>query len=267
MPPRHRGRYDPSNPAPFELSRSRLEQFVRCPACFWLQLVKGVKFPSLPAFLLNSATDTLLKRDFDRYRIAQAPHPVVERNGLGHLIPYAHEDLELWRNSRRFASSRHFNVVDRGTNLLLGGGVDDVWQNTQTGLLHVVDYKSTASGKGRSPTLQGAYKAAYKRQIEVYQWVLAQMGYPVAPIGYFVYVDAAVHDAEGMLAADGRSGSMDFSTSILEHTGDTNWIAPTLNRAKQTLGASHCPPHATQGFGSDGRGPCEYGRLIDQCAA
>ena len=31
-------------------------------------------------------------------------------------------------------------------NLIIGGGLDDVWYNTQTDEIHIVDYKSTASG-------------------------------------------------------------------------------------------------------------------------
>ena len=38
--PRHRGQFNPENPAPYELSRSRIENFVKCPACFYLQQVK-----------------------------------------------------------------------------------------------------------------------------------------------------------------------------------------------------------------------------------
>ena len=38
----------------------------------------------MPPFLLNSATDTLLKKDFDKYRELQQPHPFMERHGLGY---------------------------------------------------------------------------------------------------------------------------------------------------------------------------------------
>ena len=75
---RHRGTYKENHPEPYELSRSRIESFVKCPGCFWLDRVKGVKFPSIPAFLLNSATDTLLKKDFDTYRLKQESHPLME---------------------------------------------------------------------------------------------------------------------------------------------------------------------------------------------
>jgi hypothetical protein len=52
---RHRSTFDPNNPAPYELSRSRVENFVRCPTCFYLQQVKGVPFPSIPGFYSTSA--------------------------------------------------------------------------------------------------------------------------------------------------------------------------------------------------------------------
>ena len=83
---RHRGQYKPENENPYELSRGKVETFIRCPACFWLDRAKGVHFPSMPGFNLNTNTDTLLKRDFDQYR-GKDPHPFMEANGLGHLIP------------------------------------------------------------------------------------------------------------------------------------------------------------------------------------
>ena len=54
---RHRGVFDPNNSSPYELSRSRVENFVRCPACFYLRQIKKVNFPSIPGFNINEATD------------------------------------------------------------------------------------------------------------------------------------------------------------------------------------------------------------------
>ena len=65
---RHRGKFDPSQNSPYELSRSRVENFIRCPACFFMQQVEGIQFPSIPGFNINEATDILLKRDFDELR-------------------------------------------------------------------------------------------------------------------------------------------------------------------------------------------------------
>ena len=75
---------------------------MKCKACFWMYSVKGIRFPGYPGFLLNTATDTLLKKDFDKYRELQKPHPFMARNGLEHLVPYQHEDMELWQKSLQF---------------------------------------------------------------------------------------------------------------------------------------------------------------------
>ena len=65
---RHKGTYTPENPEPYELSRSKMEMFIRCEACFWLEKVAGVKQPGMPGFLVNSSTDLLLKREMDNYQ-------------------------------------------------------------------------------------------------------------------------------------------------------------------------------------------------------
>ena len=75
--PRHRGTYNPEREEPYEVSRYQIENFIKCPACFWMNRAKGIKFPGMPGFLLNTATDTLLKKDFDVYREKQQPHPVM----------------------------------------------------------------------------------------------------------------------------------------------------------------------------------------------
>ena len=63
--PRHRGKFDINRVEPYELSRSRIENFINCPACFYMQQVEGIEFPSIPGFNINEATDILLKKDFD----------------------------------------------------------------------------------------------------------------------------------------------------------------------------------------------------------
>ena len=142
---RHRGTYKPENPEPYELSRSKMEMFIRCEACFWLEKVAGVKQPGMPAFLINSLTDLLLKREMDSYRGKEA-HPWVADQDYSHLIPLDHKNLEDWTDSLQFgASSKKYNTLHEPTNILFGGGIDDMWLNTKTGEYTLVDFKSTAN--------------------------------------------------------------------------------------------------------------------------
>ena len=117
--PRHRGTYKPDHPSPYEVSRSQIESFIKCPACFWMNRVKGIKFPGMPGFLLNTATDTLLKKDFDHYRELQKPHPFMVENGLAHLVPFKHEDFEQWTKSLQLG----FRTEYPSKNLIIGGGL------------------------------------------------------------------------------------------------------------------------------------------------
>ena len=259
--PRHRGTFKPSRPEPYELSRGRVEDFIQCPACFWLDRVKGVKFPSIPGFNLNSATDLLLKRDFNRYRESQSPHPFMIRNGLKHLVPFAHEDLERWVNALHFgASLNHFNTLHEETNILFGGGIDDVWQNVETGELHIVDYKSTSQGvmspkkEPRKINLEGRWKQAYKRQIEMYQWILRRKGFPVNDNGYFVYVDGQHYGVDGMLDDTENQANMGFTATLLTYRGDDSWVGDVLESIRTVLYQNQCPDHQAD---------CEHARFVD----
>ena len=53
----------------------------------YMQQVEGIKFPSIPGFNINEATDILLKRDFDNYRGKRQLILLVQQ-GLNHLIPF-----------------------------------------------------------------------------------------------------------------------------------------------------------------------------------
>ena len=179
---RHQGTYKPDKAEiPFELSRSKIEDFIKCKACFWLEKVRGVKRPAIPGFNINTNTDTLLKRDFDSVR-GEKSHPFLINNGLGHLIPFDHDNLELWTQSMHFGLPGRFNTLHKETNILFGGGIDDIYQNKETGELHVVDYKSTAN-LSKNPTrvsLEGKWKESYKRQADMYTWVLRRKGFAVS---------------------------------------------------------------------------------------
>ena len=250
--PRHRGKFDPGNHLPYELSRSRIENFVRCPACFYLQQVCGIRFPSIPGFNINEATDILLKRDFDKYRGGETTHPFLQTQGMDHLIPFQHENFEKWTQSLHFGAEGRFNTVHKETNLKVGGGVDDIWINSQTGQLHIVDYKSTSQKtEGKVITLDDKWKAAYKRQMDMYVWVLKRMGFDVSPTSYFLYCDGDRFGDYQFLKT--HNASMEFHITLIPYTADPWWVENTLLKIYEVLRVSTCPEHAED---------CEYGGFI-----
>ena len=262
---RHRGIFKPDHPEPYEVSRSQIQSFMNCPACFWMNRVKGIKFPGMPGFLLNTATDTLLKKDFDKYRELQLPHPFMERHGLGHLVPFKHDDFETWTKSLQLGLRTSHESAD----FIIGGGLDDVWHDLKTNEIFIVDYKSTAGKRNKELTalepisLFGAYKEAYKRQMDMYQWIMRQNGFNVSNTGYFLYVNGDQHFEDGMLEEDEDKALMKFNVQLISYKADDSWVEGKIMEVKECLHEKSCPPHAESGFGPKGDKQCEYAALFD----
>jgi len=141
------GVYKPEITEPWEISRSKIADWRECEACFWLEKVKGVKPPDGPAFLINSLTDTLLKREMDEFR-GKKPHPFFEHCGYPHLIPLDHPDLDKWVDARNFGKTdQHYNTVHKPTNIRFGGGIDDMFVNAKTGELILLTIKALRFGR------------------------------------------------------------------------------------------------------------------------
>ena len=85
--------YVPGQKAPYKLSRSKIELFIQCPRCFWLDARMRIKRPNGPPFSLNNAVDELLKKEFDVYRKAAKPHPIMLDNQIK-AVPFQHDDLD-----------------------------------------------------------------------------------------------------------------------------------------------------------------------------
>jgi len=250
---RHRSTFNPDNPAPYELSRSRIENFVRCPACFYLQQVKAVPYPSIPGYNINEATDVLLKRDFDKYRGGPKTHPFLKKLGMEHLVPFEHEDFEKWTQSMHFGAEGRMNTVHEESNIKLGGGLDDIWFNKITNELHIVDYKSTSQkSPNKEITLDDYWKAGYKRQMDMYVWVMRRKGFSISSIGYFLYCDGDRFSDYDFLHSE--DASMQFKISLISYEVDTSWIESTLLEIKECLRTPIPPKHTAN---------CEYGTFLN----
>lgn len=238
--PRTRNIYDPTanaDPAnPYKLSRSKIELFIKSPHLFYLDRRMGLNLPGMPAFTLNSAVDQLLKTEFDHYRQQQKPHPLMTKYNID-AIPFQHEDIDTWREN--FKGVRHHH---KPTNLLITGAVDDIWINSDINTkqeLYVVDYKSTSTEK--EINLDDEYKQAYKRQAEIYQWLMRQNGFTVNNTAYFVFANGD-KSAKKFTDTTGTKGRLNFTMSILSHEGDDSWIEPILQEIKTCLDAPTPPP-------------------------
>jgi len=224
-PRRASGLFNPNSTEPFKLSRSKIDSFLNCQRCFYLDRRLGVGQPPGYPFTLNSAVDTLLKKEFDIHRAKGEAHPFMENYNIK-AIPFQHEKMDDWRNV--FVGVR---TLHKPTNFLVFGAIDDVWVNPE-GELIIVDYKATA--KNSEITIDADWQIAYKRQMEIYQWLFRQNNFKVSNTGYFVYVN-------GKTDKEAFDAKLEFDVHILPYKGDDSWIDETIIKARECLISDNIP--------------------------
>jgi hypothetical protein len=225
---RTRGLYEQGSKEPFKLSRSKIDLFMGCPRCFYMDRKLGVGRPPGFPFALNSAVDTLLKQEFDIHRVKGTTHPLIEKYGVD-ARPVPHDDLDKWRHN--FTGVQYLH---KPTNFLIFGAIDDLWQNS-AGEYIVVDYKATAKNE-KIESLDKDWHKGYKRQMEIYQWLLRQNGYMVSDVGYFVYCN-------GRADKEAFDGKLEFEVTLISYTGKEQWIEKTLADAHACLNKKIIPPY------------------------
>ena len=181
--------------------------------------------PGFP-FTLNSAVDALLKQEFDIYRAKGLKHPLIERYGVD-AVPVAHKDLDKWRHNFTGVQFLH-----KPTNFLVFGAIDDLWQNSK-GEYIVVDYKATAKSE-EITELNKEWHKGYKRQMEIYQWLLWQNGYHVSSTGYFVYCN-------GNADAEAFDQKLEFRVNLIPYKGNDDWVEGAVVECYQCLNSDEVP--------------------------
>jgi hypothetical protein len=218
--------YNPDSTDLFRLSRSKVDLFINCPRCFYLDRKLGVAQPPGYPFSLNSAVDKLLKKEFDIHRAKGTPHPLMKAYGIN-AVPLAHEKINEWRDSLRAGIT--FQI--KRTNVVITGGVDDVWV-TPKGEYIIVDYKATS--KDAEVTLDADWQIGYKRQMEIYQWLFRKNGFTVSDTGYFVYCN-------GKTDRKAFDAKLEFDIKLFPYTGDGSWVEKTIADAIACLKSDKLP--------------------------
>ena len=210
----------------WKLSRSKIDLFLECPHCFYLDNKLGVKrVPGFP-FSINSAVDHLLKQEFDYHRVNKTQHPFQEEYGID-AIPAQHEDIDKWRHN--FTGVQYLHEP---TGLLVSGAIDDLWINSK-GEYIVVDYKSTVKDEAVTE-LDKDWQDGYKRQMDVYQWLLRQNELNVSDTGYFVY-------CTGKMDKQAFDKKIEFDVNLIAYKGDDSWVEKTFFDIKKCLESPTIP--------------------------
>lgn len=217
--------FNPKSKSPFRFSRSKIDLFMECPRCFYLDRRLGIDRPPSFPFNLNKAVDELLKREFDIHRSNKTPHELMKKFGID-AVPFDHKKMDEWRDTFKGVSYFH-----EPTGFEVFGGVDDIWVNKKDELI-VVDYKATS--KKSEVNLDAEWQNGYKRQVEVYQWLLRKNGFKVSDTAYFVYCN-------GDSDKEAFDGKLEFDVKIIPYKGDDSWIDEALIQARKCLEQNKLP--------------------------
>ncbi|MCX6702691.1 MAG: PD-(D/E)XK nuclease family protein [Candidatus Wolfebacteria bacterium] len=225
-PNRARNLWSPNSKELYRLSRSKIDLFLNCPKCFYLDRRLGVSQPPGFPFSLNSAVDKLLKKEFDIHRSKGEAHPLMKSYGID-AVPLKHDRLDVWRDA--LGGGITYSVPE--TNFLVTGGVDDVWVSPD-GEYIIVDYKATS--KDEEVSLDAEWQIGYKRQMEIYQWLFRMNSYKVSKTGYFVYCN-------GITDREAFDAKLEFSIKLIPYEGNDLWVHGAIMDAYACLASDSIP--------------------------
>ena len=108
--------------------------------------------------------------------------------------------------------------------------MDDLWLG-RDGRVMVADYKATAKAEH---VTAASLHPAYRRQADVYQFLVAQQGLEVSDRAWFVY-------ANGLKTADGFHDTLHFDTRLVPYDGDRSWVLEAFRAAVSLVVAGQRP--------------------------
>lgn len=218
-----------------KLSRTKIELFLGCPRCFWLDIRGVAKRPPGFPFTINNTIDYLLKKEFDEYRENDLEHHLIKKYKID-AKPYKCDELDKWRHNFTGIQFQH-----QESGFLVFGAVDDIWINKK-GELIVVDYKATGAKEHK-------IHDSYKRQMEVYQWLLIKNNHKVSKTGYFLFAKVDKESGFG-------GGKLKFDLILEALEGDSSWVEKTIMEAKSCYDNNIIPEYSED---------CDYCKFIKLC--
>ncbi len=225
-------KYKPGSDKPYTVSRSRVQLFLDCKRCFYIQNRLGVKMPKMLPFKLNSLVDIKVKQSFDFAREKQEPHQYFKDNKYN-LVPLKHEMIQTWRENFQGLKYHH-----KESNLILQGAIDDCVQDLETKECSAVDYKSTQTENGDKVKYLGApWHQSWKNQLSIYQYLLEKNELKISKNAFIVFCNAQLDDTEW-------DNKLNFDIQIIPYEVDLEWIEPTLLEIKALLETKHIPAYS-----------------------
>ena len=218
-----------------EISRSKWDNFIKCPLCFYLKEKHNIDPPSTPRFNINMRVDDLLKEEFDELRAKGEPHPIFKEYKLN-FIPYnglSPETLKKYRYNRSGV-----RAISKKTGIEIYGALDDLWFNKDKEEIVVLDYKATSTKNLEDyTTSKKHYHKSYLRQLDFYAYLLKlnDFDFPIHDTGYWLICNATDGEQKKF------NKKLNFKTTLLSYKLNTDYIEDTLVDLKACLDSDKYP--------------------------
>ena len=175
----------------------------------------------------------ICKNEFDYYRSIQKPHPLFLENKID-AVPFRHQKLDEWRSNFkgiRYKCKEH--------SYDFGGAVDDIWEK-QNGELIVVDVKATSKNTFDWVETFNKYEyaRAYKRQLEMYQWLFRKNGFKVANEAYLLYFNGRKNEPF-------FNNNLKFDIHLIKIICSTSWVESKIIETVNLLRSENFPEPST----------------------
>ena len=159
---------------PLKLSPSKLNLFLECPLCFWLN-EHGVHRPTGPFPSLPGGMDRKLKIYFDKYRREGKLPPELKGKVEGKLYDDM-EKMDLWRNNFKGLS-----WTDENGNIL-AGAIDDCLYNAENKTFIIVDFKTYGGSEIKDEKIE-----FYQNQLDCYALLFEKNGLKHPGYAYLIF--------------------------------------------------------------------------------
>ncbi len=159
-----------------KISRSQIELFIDCPRCFWLDVKFKIKRPEFKGGYIGSKYDPILKNYFDKHRKNNKTPKEIEKHQLNLFSDF--ETLKTWRG-------KGIEYFHQKHNVIYYGKIDDLL--TKDEYLIPFDFKTTTSKNFQ------IYED-YKRQLEIYGYLLTKNNHSVLDMGVFYVVKIDINE-------------------------------------------------------------------------
>ncbi|HEX2977879.1 MAG TPA: PD-(D/E)XK nuclease family protein [Candidatus Babeliales bacterium] len=212
-----------------ELSWSDIKIFMDCKRCFFNAKKLGVRRPVIDAeaFAITKGIDSLLKKEFDKFRAQGNAHPVMPDDPI--LKPLRHKKLKKWQTGWSEQDRKKYGIQFQNVweNCLVSGAVDDIWINDKKELA-IVEHKTIAIPVVYPDFSNIQYLKEYKKQVEFYAWILKKNNYAVSSTSYLLFCNAVVNK-------ESFNWNLEFEPHLLAHQIDDSWVQKTIDDALKCL--------------------------------